>query len=230
MGCRLGLVSTRRGLVSGKSAAPVEARAERCGRRLRSDLPPVGTRARPSSGHGTRRSSAVVDWTRPSSTSTPSCRMPAGRAPGYCCGPGSMRPEAIPPVHARDALAALTEIDQRLSPAPSSPLLALSSSRLQGDSPNPFLIADKAQALALLGHHAQGATPCGNRPFSWYSRVETVGLRLCLASRVASAPGASSQCKSKPSRGRQGVSGRLGNNMFVSRVSCWPRLLGCGAK
>jgi tetratricopeptide (TPR) repeat protein len=38
-----------------------------------------------------------------------------------------------------DALAALTEIKQRL----------------HGDSPNPFLIADKAQALALLGHHAQ---------------------------------------------------------------------------
>jgi tetratricopeptide (TPR) repeat protein len=42
--------------------------------------------------------------------------------------------------HARaDALAALTEIDQRL----------------QGDSPNPFLVADKAQALALLGQRAQ---------------------------------------------------------------------------
>jgi hypothetical protein len=27
--------------------------------------------------------------------------------------------------------------------------------RLHGDSPNPFLIADKAQALALLGEHAQ---------------------------------------------------------------------------
>jgi tetratricopeptide (TPR) repeat protein len=37
-----------------------------------------------------------------------------------------------------DALAALTEMD----------------GRLQGNSPNPFLIADKAQALALLGHHA----------------------------------------------------------------------------
>jgi tetratricopeptide (TPR) repeat protein len=39
----------------------------------------------------------------------------------------------------QDALAALTEIDQRL----------------QGATPNPFLIADKAQALALLGHRAQ---------------------------------------------------------------------------
>jgi hypothetical protein len=37
------------------------------------------------------------------------------------------------------ALAALTEMDQRL----------------QGESPNPFLIADKAQALALMGQHAQ---------------------------------------------------------------------------
>jgi tetratricopeptide (TPR) repeat protein len=42
--------------------------------------------------------------------------------------------------HARaDALAALTEINQRL----------------QANSPNPFLLADKAQALALLGHHTQ---------------------------------------------------------------------------
>jgi tetratricopeptide (TPR) repeat protein len=39
----------------------------------------------------------------------------------------------------QDAQAALTEMDQRL----------------HGDSPNPFLIADKAQALALLGEHAQ---------------------------------------------------------------------------
>lgn len=39
----------------------------------------------------------------------------------------------------RDALAALAEIDQRLRP----------------DSPNPFLAADKAQALALLGRRDQ---------------------------------------------------------------------------